>query len=177
MKPETRTSLWKDLIERGAHLIRLHGKRPVKGFPWKSRGATLQEVVDHLASSPNAQIGVVPASLGAVVIDVDDTSLVDQAPSYGPEIGRYGTPSGGLHLWQAVDGALPNSKWEGGDVRGGDGYVVLWTYGPVTLSNGLLVRGRSFEVPPVRKEIAPVPVRGPVPFQDGDHIVQLGFPG
>ncbi|MDE0718122.1 MAG: bifunctional DNA primase/polymerase [Rhodospirillaceae bacterium] len=159
----TRQDDWQELLDQGAHLIRLRGKRPIAGFPWKSRGATLEEIAEHLQKHPDAQIGIVPASVQAVVVDVDDPALLHQAPRYGPELCRYATPSGGTHIWQRTAEALPNSKWAGGDIRGRHGYVVLWP-GPRALAGNAWVAYRppeSFPEPSAAEPESGLPPLGP----------------
>lgn len=121
---------WADLRRAGAHLIRLHGKTPLAGIQWSKRSATLYETHDHVAAG--GQVGVIPASLGAVVIDVDNPGLLAEAPQYGAELCRYQSPSGGWHIWQACSEPPGNRKWAGGDIRGRAGYVVIWE--PETLA-------------------------------------------
>ena len=75
-------------------------------------------------------VGVVPSSLGAVVVDVDDDA---PAPPVGQCVLQTATRrAGGRHFWyRAPDGEVRNRKWLHGDVRGSRGFVVLWDPGAV----------------------------------------------
>ena len=86
-----------------------------------------------------ALVGVIPASVGLVVVDVDTDGMptytaaemtrrresVEQA--LGEPLATCPTPSGGGHMhYRAQDGEVRNRKWLHGDVRGSRGYVIAW---------------------------------------------------
>ena len=124
------------LIEAGAHLVRVGlDKRPLdKGWqktPWDGTGDT-------------PQVGCIPASLGAIVVDIDVPKHIKDAPArqaelirrydmvvanMGKPVAEIRTPSGGLHCWyRDVEDPwnVGNLKLTVGDLRGGKGQVVLW---------------------------------------------------
>ena len=86
-----------------------------------------------------ALVGVIPASIGLVAVDVDTDGMptytaaemgrrregVEQA--IGEPLATCGTPSGGGHMfYRSPDGEVRNRKWLHGDVRGSRGYVIVW---------------------------------------------------
>ena len=102
------------------HLIALQGKRPIahgwQHVPWN--GVQLR--------GQNG-IGIIPWSVGCVVVDVDDPAGEQAAiDALGEPLARQGTPSGGVHLIYRANKSLPNSKWTYGDIRGGRGYVRVY---------------------------------------------------
>jgi hypothetical protein len=67
-----------------------------------------------------------PTGDGLIVIDVD-TDKGGEIPDWAPHTYTVYTPSGGWHLYYAVDREVPNSAGrlaDGVDVRGDGGYVV-----------------------------------------------------
>ena len=92
---------------------------------------------DDLAGA--ALVGVIPASVGLVAVDVDTDGMpaytsaemarrregVEQA--IGEPLATCKTPSGGGHMfYRSPDGEVRNRKWLHGDVRGSRGYVIVW---------------------------------------------------
>ena len=82
-------------------------------------------------------VGLVPGSLGLLVVDVDTAKDSDTTPmadreaagidACGEPLARNGTPRGGVHLWyRAPEEGARNAKWKYGDIRCSAGYVVLW---------------------------------------------------
>ena len=102
------------------HLIALQGKRPIdRGWqhvPWNGEQRRGQD-----------GIGIIPWSLGCVVVDVDDPAGEQAAiDALGEPLARQDTPSGGVHLIYRANKSLPNRKWTHGDIRGGRGYVKVY---------------------------------------------------
>ena len=86
-----------------------------------------------------ALVGVIPASVGLVAVDVDTDGMptytaaemarrrqgVEQA--IGEPLATCKTPSGGGHMfYRSPDEEVRNRKWLNGDVRGSRGYVIAW---------------------------------------------------
>ena len=119
-------------------------KRPTsKG--WQKKSASLDAVLRHAGAGK--PVAVIPASVGCVVLDVDDggdagaeevKSLLAPAQPLAEVPTRR---AGGWHLWYADRDAcgVRNRQWSlggtHGDVRGGKGYVILWD--PSAVAAGL----------------------------------------
>ncbi|MCL2806656.1 MAG: bifunctional DNA primase/polymerase [Coriobacteriia bacterium] len=109
--------------------FRTHNKVPCE--EWRS-GAN-RSPVELLFHGGAAQVGIVPAEHGCVVLDVDVKGEVDGTKSISklpelPNTLRYKTASGGWHVWYKVpsDIVIPQRKLTAGvDVRYADGYVCV----------------------------------------------------
>ena len=83
----------------------------------------------------SALVGLIPASIGLTVVDVDQGNPLALALGLMPEyITLSGTPGRG-HLWFEDDQSRGNWDWEytakdgatfSGEIRGGNGYICLW---------------------------------------------------
>lgn len=88
-----------------------------------------------------SRVGVVPASAGLAVLDLDTVegglALAEAQVELHTGVERQShphqvrTPSGGCHLWFSI-GEQPgpqvaNSRWPAVDVRGDGGYVIVWS--------------------------------------------------
>ncbi len=152
-QPPPNDWLWYQFVNmEGAHLVRCHpSKRPVGR--WKERGLFLDEVTE--ACAHGALIGVVPASLNCVVLDIDVPKQDGQPTQAEAErrstaearmkaalralgdptpVAVYPTPSGGLHVWLRCTEPAGNRQWAlpddplipAGDIRGSAGFVIPW---------------------------------------------------
>ena len=119
------------LYERGAHFVLCRpDKRPV-GSAWQKNAPTLRE-----AQEWPGEVGIIPASVGCVVLDVDEggKDTVSELPTITHALPFAVVPSqkpGRFHAWfKSPPGEVPNGKWRTergrGDVRGSAGYVILW---------------------------------------------------
>lgn len=135
-----------DLHAAGAHLVICHptNKRPVwpppYGKDWQSTPAPLNAVI-------HAELcGLIPASIGLVVVDVDvdknaseDERIIEAAAksdavreSAGPPLLEIESPSKGIHLYYRCNDEVGNAKWtmpdgeKGGELRGNAGFVCLY---------------------------------------------------
>ena len=134
------------LAQAGAHLVLCtESKRPIVSC-WQKVPADLEAALDH-----DGLVGVIPTSLGLVVVDVD-RSLPGPArhawshpdiPKIGAQAARCAlgeplasiqTRSGGWHLvYRSEHGRqVGNAKWRYGDIRGSRGFIVLWE--PITFA-------------------------------------------
>ena len=112
------------LLNRGAHLVPLAGKTPCGGSwlePWQV----------NMAPEGCDGWGVVPASLGMLVIDVDEESYAHAIGHLPPSSYAAISSGKGWHIWvkwPARWGDQPNRRLHGveGDLRHGSGYVKLW---------------------------------------------------
>ena len=150
------------LHERGAHFVLCRGdKRPVS-VAWQETRPGLSAVEEHAA---RGLVGVIPGSVGCVVVDVDeggDRGLASVIGALGAEpIATVGTRSGGFHLWYpAPAGEIGNRKWglsnAAGDIRGSRGFVVCWD--PAAVVDGLAANFAAAPAPSLR--VLPKPSRG-----------------
>ena len=115
------------LHNAGAHLVLCRDKVAV--YPrWHKEPASLENVLSW-AEKDEQRIGLIPASLGLIVIDVDKN--VEAASAQIEEI--YGAPlcsvktRKGRHLYYPEPAtSAGNLVWKYGDVRHDRGYVILW---------------------------------------------------
>ena len=115
------------LHERGAHFVLCRGdKRPVS-VAWQETRPGLSAVEEHAARG--GLVGVIPGSLGCVVVDVDEGGAAGVEALrgvLGDPIATTQTRSGGYHAWYRAEGGgeVGNRKWAldaplfGGDIRG-----------------------------------------------------------
>jgi len=149
--PDTTTEPRAGLKKLQPDLCRLHGngarfvlclanKRAVKKA-WNKDFPTLDAVVGH-ASSTNHRIGLIPASLGLCVIDVDQGDPQEVIDVLGKPLAAIPTQrKDGMHLYyRKPDGKVGNSKWQvgsaAGEVRCDAGYVILWD--PAGLADAMI---------------------------------------
>ena len=85
---------------------------------------TLAAVLAH-----KGRLGLIPASIGAVVVDVDlpgAEAVAVEALGEPPLRHPSGKPERS-HLWyRAPAGEVRNRDWRFGQIRGSNGYVILW---------------------------------------------------
>ena len=123
------------LHERGAHFVLCKAdKSPItKAYQDPANAPALAKVLAH-----RGPVGVIPASLGCVVFDVDSggQEAVDQL------VRMMGTPlaqvpsrqEGRSHVWYLHDNPaqVGNARWQHGDIRGGGaGNLILWHPDPL----------------------------------------------
>ena len=124
------------LAEEGAHFVLCGADKRPKAKAWHKAPASLDAALRH-----KGLVGVVPASLGCVVVDVDEGG--DEARQ--AVISQLGRPvaevptrrDGGWHLWFKCRDAkeIGNRAWQGGDIRGAKGQAILWA--PDLVAEGL----------------------------------------
>ena len=142
------------LFKAGGHLLILDAKTKVPMWPeatqtsargkdWQLNRPGLSILYQY--NKPEFMYGLVPYTIGFVVVDVDtDSSLgVDilrQAvvESLGEPAFDVITVSKGLHLYYRCDQGLSNSAWryegeKGGEIRSQRGYVALWNIDAVVI--------------------------------------------
>ena len=98
----------KELLEQGAHFVRIAPKGHPIGKGWQHKPLTYSEIQSHLESAPIARIGLIPASLNCVVIDVDSGHHSTVSSIYGLPIMMYESRNKGWHLWYKADADQPN---------------------------------------------------------------------
>ena len=140
LPPPLSLYLYHKLLKAGARLVLCYyetdtgRKRPIHEN-WQRLRPDFAEVCRHLAAHPNNLIGIVPASVGAVVLDVDygDWKALAEHLGSAATSNRTLRPKG-RHIWIPADpkGKKPtNSGFNfqdlaAGDVRHQNGYVVVW---------------------------------------------------
>lgn len=148
------------LRHRGGHLVLCSpirdGVKKAKAAvtpEWQKNPAGADAV--HAAVTAERLIGIVPASLGFTVIDVDgdaDQKLAGEEhviKTLGPPLAAHDThPAGGRHIWYLMpdDAPVGNKTWHGpgrshGQVRGSRGYVVAWQPAAIARALGKAARG------------------------------------
>ena len=143
IQPDTRKAALTALAEGGAHFIRCHSEESAakaralgnekvtfKGplGRWQKRSASLDAVLRH-----NGPVGVIPASLGCVVVDIDrggDEARQEVISLLGRPAAVVPTQrANGYHIWyRSRDAAkIGNRAFLHGDIRGNyKGFAILW---------------------------------------------------
>ena len=127
---------------RGAHFVLAAAdKRPI-AREWQKMRPELAAVTAH--AEAGELVGVIPASLGCFVVDVDEggaSGVEALQEALGVPITVIATRrEGGYHVWyRAPDSTVGNKLWTlngaSGDIRGSNGFVILWD--PDKLVDGL----------------------------------------
>jgi len=166
------------IAERGGHVVLTwspsrrgskaerakHVKLPFQR-KWQSRPASGAEIRKHLAGGGYA--GVMPASLGCAVIDVDegDPQAVLDALGTEPLAVVRTRSASGRHVWVRLDPEADagNRKWQlpdatAGDIRPRRGSVVLWGSGAAEVA-GMLDRVDQAPI----ADLGRLPGRAPAP--------------
>ena len=167
---------WKVLADRGAQFVLCRPDKRAVATGWQKTSPDLEAVIKH-AQSPG-HVGVIPASLGCTVIDVDEGGL----PAFQAVAELLGDPvtstetrrEGGFHMWYRDASEAGNRKWNlpagGGDVRGARGYAIVWDAAKVAA--GLVANYDSAQ--PVNLSLLPKPKRGGA---TGPEAVKEALPG
>ena len=128
------------LADAGAHFLLVgHNKVPFVE-KWQKNPASIDDVLQH--AGRGGLTGMVPGSIGAVVIDLDPNPEGDgdTTPPLGQPVLQHVTRrAGGVHYWyKAPAGEVGNRQWArtvdgklAGEIRGSNGFVVLWDCGAV----------------------------------------------
>ena len=136
MTPHDARRLYAEFPDAHYLLCRADNKAPAR--PWKEFRPCGEDMARHLQQG--GLIGVVPATIqyGYTVVDVDEGLPAALALAYPP---AYVFPSGRpgrAHLWYIDEQSRPNSNWRwtgeyggarhtlSGEIRSGNGYVILW---------------------------------------------------
>ena len=117
----------------GGHLVLCRPDKTPVWAGWQRQRPTLDISIQH-----DGPLGLIPYSLGATALDVDQGPWRQLPRSWV----NYGTRrKGGRHLYYADDQARGNSNWEAedcaGQVRGAKGYAILWKDGAERLAAGI----------------------------------------
>ena len=121
----------------GAHFVLLaEGKRPA-WWGWNQRRPPLQLVDEHASTG---RLGIIPASVRAVVVDVDHGPRETVTSATGAPWAVLGTRRG-VHLWYDAPAApVSRTAWSMGSTSGdliGTGYVKLHGDGLAVLAGAI----------------------------------------
>ena len=101
------------LHTRGAHFVLCRGDKRPLAVGWQKKRPGFAVVEEH--AEAGGLVGVIPASLGCVVVDVDEGGAAGVEALrgvLGEPVATVGTRSGGFHLWYpAPAGEIGNRKW------------------------------------------------------------------
>ena len=151
------------IASAGAHFVLCGADKHPVSKAWESRPPDLPTVLTW--AGRGGLVGVVPASLTAVVVDLDPEGADDTTPPLGAPVVQHATRRKGTHFWyRAPDGEVRNRKWARtaggqhvGDVRGSRGFAILWNPGAVAAA----VIGNDFTMAdPVDPTTLPWPKKG-----------------
>ena len=147
------------LAKAGAHFVLCGADKRPKAKAWQKTRPPLDAAHRH-----DGPVGVIPASLGCVVVDVDVGG--DQACK--AVISQLGTPLAkvptrrtcGWHLWFKCRDAkeIGNRAWRDGDIRGAKGYAILWR--PELVAKGLACTAPVADLMAVDLDKLPLKRRG-----------------
>ena len=131
-----------DLLEQGAQFVLCDywGNRKADGTQskkpvhrnWRRQRPGFGAVKDHI--DQGGLLGIVPASLGCAVLDVDQGNPTELIASHLPWFLSPTQRSNGLHLWyQDSQGNRYGGRWRhssgcGGELLASTGYVILWAH-------------------------------------------------
>lgn len=111
----------------GAHFVIVDSDKKPTRRRWHRRRPKPERIVRHIKGG--GYIGIIPASIGAAVLDVDDGDPSKLMSLYPPSV-VTSSPSGGKHLWFHTEKRHRPRTWEmhgcSGDLVCDDSYVVLW---------------------------------------------------
>ena len=138
-KPRYALSAVPELLDWGAHFVlaarwgdlkedRTQSKRPVWAA-WLDRRPDFSAVKDHM--DRDGLLGIVPASLGMAVLDVDTGDATQLIVDYPPWFLARSQRPGRVHLWyKDSEKGRRGGDWRGhgcsGEIIASTGYVVLW---------------------------------------------------
>ena len=151
---------------RNAHFVLCRSnKRPIANA-WQKQKPPLSAVLNWLKGEGNL-VGVIPASIGAICIDVDEGDADDLFAhlSMDHQIAavKYATRRG-HHIWMNYAGdALGNRKWRNdrayGDIRHAKGFAIIWdieTLGALAATAPPITAAQLAQIfPPPSKQHAP----------------------
>ena len=110
----------------------VNGKKEPLYAGWTKAKPGFPEVLHHIKRQPNALIGLIPASLGAVVADVDQGNWRQLADQLGSKLTNPTMQRGRRHIWTPTEpgaAAPPNTGFavDGitGDIRHRNAYVII----------------------------------------------------
>ena len=149
------------LLEHGAHLVLVarwgetkrdgtQSKRPL----WRKylrRPASFMQVKDHITGG--GLLGIVPASLGRAVLDVDQGDPTPLICDFLPWFAARSQQEGRMHLWYRDDarhrrgGVWRSDNGCGGELLASTGYVVLWGNALQDLAETLAYGDRPGQAP------------------------------
>ena len=116
------------LHEAGGHLVLLGAGKIPTGKRWQKTPASIESVLDHVDNN-RGNLGIIPASLGFLVVDCDKKGVLAGAARGilgQPLLQNPSATPGNIHLWYACSRRPAFTTWPGGDTRYDRGQVVLY---------------------------------------------------
>ena len=168
---------WEVLAKRGGHFVLCAASKKAISTGWQKTKPNLKAVIAHARGG--GLIGLVPASVGCVVIDIDEggegaVTAVKKKLGASPVLWTKTQREGGFHMWFRDECEQGNRKWHlpagSGDIRGGRGYAIVWN--PVSVAAGLEANFGSAALVDVSK--LPKPKRA---VATGPEAVEAALPG
>ena len=152
----------REQIEHGAHLVLTRSRKPRKPCKcfnygqWRRRPhPDIDDVVWHIANCEDPQVGLVPSTIGATVLDVDTGRADALIARSRPDLWLPSNRVNGVHLYYADTTLRDNADWEfmgcGGQVRSANGYVIQTWHpdNPIRIAESLNhLRTRPHEILP-----------------------------
>ena len=132
------------LLKAGAWLVLCYydtvtGKKQPKHPNWFRMRPNFADVARHLAEDENNLIGIIPESVGAIVVDVDHGDWKATARKLGSAVSNATIRRGGRHIWMPINrrsGRIQNHGFamhdgtgafvSSGDLRFRNSYVIVW---------------------------------------------------
>ena len=120
------------LYEFGAQLLRVReDKSPAESRGWIDRQLSLDDLQRHVEA--DGLLGLIPASVGLVAVDVDEGDSARLLANFRPACAYRTRRTDGIHAFYTHDGPpIPQRRWHApvfrtsGDLRHARGYVVVW---------------------------------------------------
>ena len=126
------TSHIQTLLKAGAHFVLCKSdKRPIE--KWKDKRPNAARVGEWPKKDKGNLIGVVPASVGLFVVDIDknvDSAREIIVQSRAP-LSEADTRKGKHLFYPKTKSRTGNGEWEHGDIRQDSGYVIMWDPGAI----------------------------------------------
>ena len=117
-------------LPEAAHFVTLDKGQKGAKYSFNTVKPSREKVKKHLHEG--GWLGLIPGSVGLVVVDVDvkggslEEGRETALEALGEPLVETRTPGGGVHLYYRGSGQEKNGTWLGGDIRGSNGYVVIY---------------------------------------------------
>ena len=149
------------LLKAGAWLVLCYYD-PITGWKrpkypnWVRMRPNFADVARHLEEDDNNLIGIIPESVGAIVVDVDHGDWQATARKLGSSVCNATLRRHGRHIWVPVNrrsGRIRNHGFvSSGDLRYRNGYAIVWDKKSVdnALRMAQIRDGAPTDLPPYR---------------------------
>lgn len=158
--PADHVQAYHDLIQHGLQPVLCTAEKSPIWERWNSKNPSVDHVVHH-----DSLVGHIPCASSLVVFDVDggtDEDIEAFCIRYPSLLRAPSAQPGRCHVYYLSDTRVRSGKFAGhgvsGDVRGVDGYVILWGDAVVRLRDALRNGDGPPAVPPLHLIIPSEPV-------------------